>query len=89
MRRIDNPFLNILPSLDLHGETALTSTILVKEFINDNIMLKNKEIVIIHGKGFGILKRAVHNYLKTDKRVVEYKIDNFNDGVTRVILGGF
>jgi len=66
----------------------MTSLVLVNEFINDNIKLKNKKIVLIHGKGTGILKKVIHEYLKNDKRVLEYKIDNLNDGITIVTLRG-
>ena len=66
----------------------MTSLILVNEFINDNIKLKNRKIVFIHGKGAGILKKVIHEYLKNDKRVLEYKTDNLNDGVTIVTLRG-
>ena len=66
----------------------MTSLVLVNEFINDNIKLKNKKIVLIHGKGAGILKKVIHEYLKNDKRVLEYKTDNLNDGITIVTLRG-
>lgn len=87
MRKINNPFYATYSVIDLHGmdkETALYKT---KEFIDDNMKLKNYNIIIIHGKGTGILKRSVHEYLKNDKRVIEYKIDNFNDGETIVKIG--
>ena len=88
MTKIDDPFINILPQIDLHGENSLTSLILIDQFINDNIKLRNYKIVLIHGKGSGILRKTIHKYLKNDKRVVEYKIDNLNDGITVVTLRG-
>ena len=50
-----SPFLNILPSIDVHGFTRETVYVPVSDFINDNIKLRNKKIVIIHGIGYGIL----------------------------------
>ena len=41
--------LNNYPTLDLHGEYLESAIILTKEFINDNISLKNEYINIIHG----------------------------------------
>ena len=35
----------------------------------NNLKLKNKKIVIVHGKGEGILKEKSHALLKKDKRV--------------------
>lgn len=88
MRKIDNPFIAIYPSIDLHSLDRISAIIKVKEFILDNIKLKNKCFVLIHGKGTGVLKKTVHEYLKTDKRILNYKTDNFNDGVTIVEIKG-
>lgn len=87
MRRICNPFYALYKVIDLHGLDRELAIIKVKEFINDSLKMKNYNIIIIHGKGSGILRRSVHEYLRNDKRVIEFKIDNFNDGETIVRLG--
>ena len=74
----------IYPSLDLHGEYSFSAKILTKEFINDNIVLKNKKICIIHGIGQGIVKKSVHEVLKEDKRVKRFYVDFMNTGCTIV-----
>ncbi len=71
-----------LPTIDLHGLDRDTARIRANEFINDNLKLKNKVIVIIHGKGTGILRKEVHLLLKNHKSVINYYIDMFNDGET-------
>ncbi len=70
------------PRLDLHGETTDFLPILVSDFINDNIKLKNKYIIIIHGYNSDILKNELQKYLKRDRRVKNYYIDPFNIGQT-------
>lgn len=80
------PLLGNVPSIDLHGETRETARILVNEFINDAIRLKEEKIVIIHGIGTGILKKEVHNVLKHNKKIKKYYIDFFNVGCTIVEL---
>ena len=77
---------NLYPSIDLHGEYAFSAKELTKEFINDNITLKNRKICIIHGIGEGILKKTVHELLKEDKRVKNYYLDFMNPGCTIVEL---
>ena len=77
---------NNLPTLDLHGEYKDSAIILTKEFINDNIILKSDTICIVHGIGEDILRKAVHEYLKHDKRVLSFKRDFFNPGCTIVKL---
>ena len=81
----NDSFLYGLPTLDLHSEDKVNALILVNEFINDNIKLKNKKIIIIHGKGTGVLKKTVHEYLKKDKRVKYFTLD-INIGQTIVFL---
>ena len=78
-------FTNNMPSIDLHGEDRVTALIKVDEFIKDSIKLRNRYILIIHGKGTWTLKNAIHEYLKRDKRVKEYSLD-INIGQTIVSL---
>lgn len=81
-----NPFLNILPTIDLHGYSRDMVKYVVTDFINDNIKLCNKKIVIVHGKGEGIVKEELHFILKNDKRVKRYYLDMFNIGETIIEL---
>ena len=74
------------PSIDLHGMDKEYAIFKVKEFIDDCYKLKCEYIVIIHGIGTGILRNTVNSYLKKEKRVLEYKLDFMNPGVTLVRL---
>lgn len=86
MRKINDPFTFNFPSIDLHGEDKIGAIVKTKEFINDCKKLKKYDIIIIHGKGSGVLKSAIHEYLKNNKDVILYKTDNINDGITIVKL---
>ena len=74
----------IYPTIDLHGEYAFSAKYLTEEFINDNIILQNKKLCIIHGISGGIVKKSVYDVLKKDKRIKSYKTDLFNPGCTIV-----
>ncbi len=76
--------LNKYPSIDVHGETRDTIYTVIKYFIFDNIKLKNKTIIIIHGKGNGILKNEIHSILKNMKEVKRFYLHCWNQGVTVV-----
>ena len=78
--------LDNLPTLDLHGEYKESAIILTDEFINDNIVLKNSKIVVVHGLGSDILRKSLHEHLKHDKRVKEFYLDPWNIGQTIVHL---
>ncbi len=86
MREFIDPFLYNVPHLDLHGYDRTGATAMIKLFIDENLRIDVKKIVIVHGKGSGILKSATHEYLKGEKRVHSYKINNYNDEETIVIL---
>lgn len=72
------------PKLDLHGEISSMVEVLVNEFINDNVKMKNETLLIIHGKSSNILKNEVHRVLKNNDNVENYKVDNWNIGQTIV-----
>ena len=86
MKDYIDPFLYNCPQLDLHGFDRTGAVAMIKMFIDENLKIDNKKIIIVHGKGSGILKNATHEYLKFDRRVQSYKINIFNDGETIVIL---
>ena len=79
-------FLNRYPSIDLHGFDKDSARVFVNDFILENVFLKNEMIVIIHGIGTGIVKKEVHEALRVNKNVIDYKTDNFNSGCTIVKL---
>lgn len=81
-----DPFTCRFPRIDIHGETSLTCIAVINSFIKDCVKLKEKNIIIIHGKGSGTLKKATHEYLKKNKYVSKYYIDGMNDGQTIVVL---
>lgn len=84
--RVIDPFLYNIPSIDLHGDDKTTAKVRIIDFINDNIIMKNEKIEIIHGIGTGALKKVTEITLQKDKRVLEYKSSYFNRGSTIVWL---
>lgn len=86
MKSFVDPFLYNVPHLDLHGYDRTGAVAMIKMFIDDNIRIDAKKIIIVHGKGSGILRNATFEYLKSDRRVLEYKTNNYNDGETIVTL---
>ena len=85
-RIINDPFTIRFPRKDIHGETTKTCIAVIESFIKDNLKLKEKNIIIIHGKGTGALRKATHNYLKNHKKVLKYYINGLNDGETIIEL---
>lgn len=77
-------FPNSYPSLDLHGFDRSLAVVAINDFILDNYKMGNNIVTIVHGIGQGILRQTTANTLKQNKLVIDYKIDNFNSGMTIV-----
>lgn len=73
-----------LPTIDLHGIDRDYAKILINDFIRDNFIAKNYKVIIIHGNGTGIIKKTTQETLRKNKYVEDFKIDNFNSGMTIV-----
>ena len=86
MKHYSSPFLNILPKLDVHGYTKDTVYVVVSDFINDNIHLRNNKILIIHGIGNHILSNEIKLRFSKDKRVNKLYISSENIGCTIIEL---
>lgn len=83
---MEDIFLRKLPSIDLHGYDKESARVATNDFIDDNLILRNSKLLIIHGKGTGLVKKEVHNVLKKRKEVFDYYTYNNNDGCTIVHL---
>jgi DNA-nicking Smr family endonuclease len=77
-------FIDSFPKIDLHGLDRQTARVIVNDFIKDNIKLRNDIIVIVHGIGEGILRKEIHNELRKNKNVIEFKTFYYNPGSTVV-----
>ena len=75
-------YRNSMPELDLHGEDTVGARIRLKQFLDEQLKLRNEEVAIVHGIGKGILKKEVLDVLKKDSRIAEFNIDIFNEGCT-------
>ena len=84
VNEMNDIFMMRYPQMDLHGYDRDSARMMVNDFVRDNYDLGNEMIVIIHGKGTGIVRREVHEALRVNKLVLEYKTYNFNDGCTIV-----
>lgn len=81
-----DPFIKILPQLDVHGFTRDTVMTVVNDFINEQRHMGRKKVCVIHGKGEGILKETIHRSLKRNKMVDRFYLYNCNIGCTIIEL---
>lgn len=73
-----------VPTIDLHGMTAVEAEQMVDHFINEALLSGAAEARVIHGRSGGRLKTTVHARLKQMPTVRRFQIDPRNTGVTIV-----
>ncbi|MBE7021090.1 MAG: endonuclease MutS2 [Ruminococcaceae bacterium] len=79
----------ITTELDIRGFTVADGVMDAEKYIDDAVMLKLERVSIIHGKGTGVLRAAIHVMLKKHPNVKSFRLGLFGegeDGVTIVEL---
>jgi DNA mismatch repair protein MutS2 len=71
----------------MRAEEALQK---IQEFVDEAIMVDARELHILHGKGNGILRELIQNYLRTEPAVRNCRDEHVQfggSGITIVELG--
>lgn len=77
------------PTLDLRGHRAEEALDMLHHFLDEALLLSEKEVRILHGKGYGILMQVIHQELKSMREVRTFhpeKVELGGVGVTIVQL---
>lgn len=75
--------------VDLRGMTTDEAEMTLSQFLDRAIMGNLTQVTVIHGKGTGAVRKAVHAYLKRCKGVASFRLGRYGegeDGVTIVAL---
>ncbi|MBQ2968718.1 MAG: endonuclease MutS2 [Clostridia bacterium] len=70
----------ISPELDIRGKFAEEGVAEMERFIDDAVVANLKTVTIVHGKGTGALRQAIHDALKCNRRVEEFRLGRFGEG---------
>ena len=74
------------PEIDLRGMESIEAVATAEQFIDGAVMAKVSPIRIIHGKGTGALRTAIHQMLKKNKSVRSFRLGIFGEGETGVTI---
>lgn len=72
--------------LDLRGSNLEEALIEVDRFIDEAYLANLGQIYIIHGKGTGILRTGISDYLRKHKHIKSYRLGNYGEGGTGVTV---
>ncbi len=78
------------PHIDVRGMRAEEALQKIREFVDEAIMVDVNELRILHGKGNGILRELIQNYLRTEPAVRNCHDEHVQfggSGITIVELG--
>lgn len=71
---------NVKLELDLRGERYEDAIIRTEKYLDDAILSNYPRISIIHGKGTGVLRQAIQQFLKNHSRVKSYRFGEAGEG---------
>ena len=74
------------PEIDLRGMESIEAVATAEQFIDGAVMAKVSPLRIIHGKGTGALRTAIHQMLRKNKAVKSFRLGVFGEGETGVTI---
>ncbi|NQT77732.1 MAG: Smr/MutS family protein [Bacteroidetes bacterium] len=87
MSNINERAAQFKPSIDLRGKRAWEALEDIQRYIDDAILLSVKEVSILHGKGDGILRQIIREYLQGLDEIEQFSdahVERGGQGITIV-----
>jgi DNA mismatch repair protein MutS2 len=87
INEINKKTVNFNLSIDVRGKRTEEAISMIKKYIDDAILLNIAEVAILHGKGNGILRQIIREYLQTIDEIKYFgdaPVDMGGAGITRV-----
>ena len=81
--------LNISTEINLLGKTTDEALYELDKYLDDALIARLSSVRVVHGKGTGTLRAAIHNYLKKQKAVKSYRLGEFGEGDAGVTIVDF
>ena len=81
--------LSISTEINLLGKTVDEALSLLDKYLDDAYLAHLPSVRVVHGKGTGALRNAVHGHLKRLKYVKEYRLGEYGEGDSGVTIVTF
>lgn len=79
----------ISPEINLLGMYGDEAVAVLDKYLDDAYLSHLKSVRVVHGKGTGKLRQAIHNYLRKQSIVSEYHLAEFGEGDAGVTIVTF
>ncbi|WP_283683758.1 endonuclease MutS2 [Parablautia sp. Marseille-Q6255] len=80
---------SISAEINLLGRTTDEAIAELDKYLDDAYIAHLSPVRIVHGKGSGALRKAVHQYLRRQKHVASYRLGEFGEGDAGVTIVEF
>ena len=80
---------SISPEINLLGKTVDEAVSLMDKYLDDAYLAHLPSVRVVHGKGTGALRNAVHSHLKRLKYVKEFRLGEYGEGDSGVTIVTF
>ena len=81
--------LSVATEINLIGMTTAEAIPALDKYLDDAYLAHLNSVRVVHGRGTGALKNAVHAHLKRQKYVKTYRLGTFGEGDTGVTIVEF
>lgn len=81
--------MTISPEINLLGKTCDEAIAVLDKYLDDAYLSHLSSVRVVHGKGTGALRNAVHTHLKRLKYVKDFRLGEFGEGDAGVTIVTF
>jgi len=74
------------PEINLLGKTVDEAISELEKFLDNALLVHSTTLRVVHGKGTGALRKGIHEYLRKQKFVKEYRLGEFGEGDAGVTI---
>lgn len=81
--------LSVSPEINLLGNTVDEALARLDKYLDDAYLAHLSNVRVVHGKGTGALRSAIHKYLKTLSYVTDFRLGEYGEGDAGVTIVTF
>jgi len=74
------------PEIDLRGMDSMEAIYNTDKYLDEAYVAGLKEVILIHGKGTGVLRKSINDMLKRHPQVKRYRLGEYGEGGTGVTV---